>query len=177
MREVTVRDQVGDITKHLGRDLSRVEQLLAEVAPHGVDIDPVVIGPHEGKIDPIDVTGLEEPLLQTTLKKRPVLVVVPVKNKMIDAMIHGRTDLFLHHFWTRFVFVPPERDLGLLVVRKTWVGVADQLPLRPARSVDLLITWINVVVGKVVTADTYRIGFFALHSIIEMPKTIELLTY
>ena len=63
VREVTVRDQIGNITKHLGRDLSRVEQLLAEVAPHGVDIDPVVIGPHESKIDPIDVAGLEEPLL------------------------------------------------------------------------------------------------------------------
>ena len=63
MREVTVRDQVGDITKHLGRDLPGIEQLLAKIATHGVDIDPVVIGPHEGKIDPIDVAGLEEPLL------------------------------------------------------------------------------------------------------------------
>ena len=55
-----------------------------------MDVNPVVVGPHEGKIDPIDVAGLEEPLLQTTLKKRPILVVVPVKNKMIDAMLRGR---------------------------------------------------------------------------------------
>ena len=153
MREVTVRDQVGDITKHLGRDLSRVEQLLAEVSPHRVDIDPVVIGPHQGEIDSIDVAGLEEPLLQTTLKKRPVLVVVPVKNKMIDAMIRGRIDFFLHHLGLGLILISPERNLGLLVVRKTWVGVADQLPLRPTRPVDLLVSWIDVVVGKVVTPD------------------------
>jgi hypothetical protein len=35
---------------------------------------------------------------------------------------------------------------------------------------DLLITWIDVVVGKVVTADTYRISFFALHEIIKFVK-------
>ena len=151
MREVTVRDQVGDITKHLGRDLSWVEQLLAEVAPHGVDVNPVVIGPHESKIDPIDVAGFEEPLLQTTLKKRPVLVVVPVKKEVIDAMIRGRIDLFFHHLRARFIFVTPNGHFGLLMVGEAWGGVADQLPFCPAATMDLLVTWVRMVVRKIVT--------------------------
>jgi len=90
-----------------------------------VDIDPVVIGPHEGKIDPIDVAGFEEALLQTTLKKRPVLVVVPVKEEVIDAMIRGRIDFFLHHFGLGLILMAPERNLGLLMVGESWGGVAD----------------------------------------------------
>ena len=152
MREVTVCHQVSDITKHLGRDLSRVEQLLAEVAPHGVNVNPVVIGPHQGKIDPIDVAGLEKPLLQTSLKKRPVLVVVPVKNKMIDAMIRGRIDFFLHHLGLGLILITPNWHLGLLMVGEAWGSVADQLPLRPAGSMDLLVPWIRMIVGKIVTA-------------------------
>lgn len=151
MGEVAVCDQVGDITKHLGRDLSRVEQLLAEVAPHGVDIDPVVIGPHKGKIDPIDIASLEEPLLQTTLKKRPVLIVVPVKEEVIDAMIRGRIDLFLHHLGLGLILITPNWHFRLVMVGEAWGGVADQLPLRPAASMDLLVTWIDVVVRKIVT--------------------------
>ena len=151
MGEITARDQVGDIAKHLGRDLSRVEQLLAEVAPHGVDVNPVVIGPHQTKIDPIDVAGLEEALLQTTLKKRPVLVVVPVKKEVIDAMIHGRIDLFLHHFGLGLILMAPDRNLGLLVVGKPGGGMADQLPLRPAAAMNLLVPWVPMVVGEIVT--------------------------
>ena len=151
MREVTIRDQVSDITEHLGGDLSGMEQLLAEVAPHRVDIDPVVIGPHQGKIDPIDVAGLEEALLQTTLKKRPVLVVVPVKEEVIDAMISGRIDLFLHHLGLGLILITPNWHLGLLMVAEAWVGVADQLPLRPAGAMNLLVPWVRMVVGKIVT--------------------------
>jgi hypothetical protein len=72
---------------------------------------------------------------------------------MIDAMIHGRIDLPLHHLWARFILVPPEWDLGLLVAGESRRGVPDQLPLRPARPMDLLVARIDVVVGKVVTPD------------------------
>jgi hypothetical protein len=77
--------------------------------------------------------------------------VVPVKNKMIDAMIRGRIDLFLHHLWARFILVPPEWDLGLLMVGEAWGSVADELPLRPAGPVDFLVPWVRMVVGKIVT--------------------------
>ena len=151
MGEITVRYQVSDETEHLGRDLSGMEQLLAEVAPHRVDIDPVVIGPHQCKIDPIDIAGLEEALLQTTLKKRPVLVVVPVKEEVIDAMISGRIDLFLHHLGLGLILITPNWNLGLLMVVEAWGGVADQLPLRPAAAMNLLVPWVRMVVGKIVT--------------------------
>ena len=171
MGEVAVRDQVGDITKHLGRDLPGIEQLLAKIAPHGVDIDPVVIGPHEGKIDPIDVAGFEEALLQTTLKKRPVLVVVPVKKEVIDAMIRGHIDLFLHHLGLGLIFIAPRGDLGLLVVGETWGSVADQLPLRPAAAMDFLVPWVRMVVGEIVT--THPDAGASSH-VKRLPRRIEL---
>jgi hypothetical protein len=37
------------------------------------------------------------------------------------------------------------------MVGEAWGSVTDQLPLRPTRPVDLLVTWIDVVVRKIVT--------------------------
>jgi hypothetical protein len=72
---------------------------------------------------------------------------------MIDAVVDRCIDLLLHHLGLGLILISPEWDLGLLVVGEAWGGVADQLPLRPTRPVDLLVSWIDVVVGKVVTPD------------------------
>jgi hypothetical protein len=72
---------------------------------------------------------------------------------MIDAVVDRCIDLLLHHLGLGLILISPEWDLGLLVVGEAWGGVADQLPLRPARPMDLLVARIDVVVGKVVTPD------------------------
>jgi hypothetical protein len=66
-------------------------------------------------------------------------------------MIRGRIDLFLHHLWLRLILIAPNGCLGLLMVRESWGGVADQLPLCPTGPVDFLITWIRMIVRKIVT--------------------------
>jgi hypothetical protein len=85
-------------------------------------------------------------------------------------MIRGGNNLFFHHLRARFILVTPEWDLGLLVAGESRRGVPNQLPLCPAGPMNFFITWINVVVGKVVTADTHRIGFFVFHEIIKSVK-------
>jgi hypothetical protein len=37
------------------------------------------------------------------------------------------------------------------MVGEAWGGVADQLPLCPAATMDLLVTWVRMVVRKIVT--------------------------
>jgi hypothetical protein len=44
---------------------------------------------------------------------------------MIDAMIHGRIDFLLHNLGLGLILMPPERNLGLLMVGESWGGVAD----------------------------------------------------
>ena len=50
---------------------------------------------------------------------------VPVKKEVIDAMIRGRIDLFLHHLGLGLILITPNWHLGLLMVGESWGGVAD----------------------------------------------------
>jgi hypothetical protein len=77
--------------------------------------------------------------------------VVPVKEEVIDAMIRSGIDLLFHHLRFGLILVSPEWDFRLLVMGKTGRSVTDKLPLRPTRPVDLLVSWIDVVVRKIVT--------------------------
>jgi hypothetical protein len=70
---------------------------------------------------------------------------------MIDAMIRGRIDFLLHNLRLRLIFITPRGDFGLLMVGETWGSVADQLPLCPTGPVDFLVTWVRMVVRKIVT--------------------------
>jgi hypothetical protein len=70
---------------------------------------------------------------------------------MIDAMIHGRIDLFLHHLRLRLILITPRGDFGLLMIRETGGSVPDQLPLCPGPAMDLLVPWIRMIVRKIVT--------------------------
>ena len=153
MQEIAFDDEIGDGTKHLRRNQPGIKQLLAKAAPHRVDVDPIVIRPHQGKIDPVDISRLKKSLLKTALKERTVLIVIPIEDKMIDAVIHRRVDLLLHHLRVGFILMTPQWHLRLLVPRETRNGMPDQLPLGPTGAVDLCIAGIGVIVREVVAAD------------------------
>ena len=67
---------------------NRLSQLPAfRAAAIGVDIDPVVVRPHESELQAVVVLRPQETLLQPPLEERTVVVVVPVEEKGIDFLI------------------------------------------------------------------------------------------
>jgi len=153
MTEIAVDDEIGDEAEHARRDQPRIKQLLAEGSPHGVDVDPIVVGPHEGKVQTADIARLEEALFQAALEERPVFVVIPIKDEVIDAVVGRGINFALHDTRIRLVLVSPDGNLRLFMSGKTRPGLLDQLPFGPTRSVHLLVARINVVIREIVTPD------------------------
>ena len=93
-------------------------------------------------------------MIDRPVEERAVVVVVPVEDERIDAVVGGGGDLLLHDFRIRFIGVSPERHVGLVVAGETRFGRLDQFPFGPALALVLLVARIaGVVVAEIVTGD------------------------
>ncbi len=114
-----------NIASRLGFDFAGIEQFdrLGGVVP--LNIIPVMIGPHQGKPDAVIVAGFEKTFIQCPFEIRAVVIIIPVENKGIHAIVGGGVNLFGHHIRVGFILIPPGRHPGLLVASKSRLGFAN----------------------------------------------------
>ena len=116
-----------------------------------MDVDPVVVGPHQTEAQTVVVGRRHERILQRSLEERAVIIVIPIENEGIDPVVGRGIDLARHDGRIGFILVAPERDLGLLVPGKTGPGGFDQFPFGPAATFERRVARIaGVVVAEVV---------------------------
>ena len=83
-------DEVGDLIPCGGGDLARIQQLDFVGGIISLDVEPVVIGPHESKFQASLIGRLEKPLLQRTFEEFHARIPVPIEQKHIDVVIRGQ---------------------------------------------------------------------------------------
>ena len=121
------------------------------LAAGGMDVGPIVIGPHQAELHPAVVGGLEIAQIEAAVEERAVVVVVPIEDEGVDGVVGGGVDLAGHHLRVRLVLVAPERHVRLLMAGKAGPGRLDQLPLRPAAALGLFVARLaGMVVGEIV---------------------------
>ncbi len=131
--EVSGDDQVANFVPGRGRDFARIQQL--EIVIGGIvalDVIPVMVRPHEGELHAGVVGGVEKTFVQRIVEIRSVIVIIPVEDKGIHAVVGSGGDFLRHDFGLRFVLITPKRRLGLHVSGKTRLGGFDFIPLREA---------------------------------------------
>ena len=153
-REVVAHQLVADRFERLGRHLARVEQLLRFAVRGRMNLDPVVIGPHQPEADVVHVRGLQEPFVEATVQKRHAVVAIPVEQHHVDAVRRGGLDLTGHHGRVLLVGIAPQWDLGLVVPLEARLRLAHEFPLAPALALVELVERVSgVVVRKIITGD------------------------
>ena len=66
-----------------------------------------MVGPHEGELDAAVVGRLEETLVNRAIEERAVVVVIPVEDEGINAVVGGGGDLPGHDLRIGFVLDNP----------------------------------------------------------------------
>ncbi len=138
-------------------DLAGGEQGRGFVAMAGVVVGPVVVGPHEGKLDALAVGGLEEAFFEATLEEGTVFVPVPVEEEDIQSVVGGHGDLAGHDVGVGFVLIAPEGHVGLVVAGEERPCALHQLPLGEALAVPGLVVIVGMPGGEV-DGDGFREG-------------------
>ena len=77
-------------------------------------------------------------------------------------MIGGGIDFASHHLGIGFIFIPPKRNLGLLMTGETGTGIFDQFPFAPTGKMDFVMPVIGVIIGEIVGGN---FSFFVTHKI------------
>ena len=150
----------------LPRHRAGIEQFAVGAAAR-MDVYPVVIGPHQTELDPVDVPRREESLIEAVLQKGSVVVIVVVEDEVVDAVVGGGGDLPLHDLRERFIDISPQRPERLMVPLKAGKRLLHQLPLAPAGAVHLGVSpVVAVVVREIVASD---IDTFLLHGKTSVP--------
>src|SRR5208282_3560604 len=117
----------------------------------GLDVIPVVVGPHQREFQSLPIGGIQISLVERGVQEGAIVVVIPVKDKRIDAVVGGGVNLFGHHLRIGFIAVSPERDLWLIVPGETRLGIFDQFPFAPGCAFFFRVSRIaGVIVGKIV---------------------------
>ena len=113
-------------------------------------IDMIVIRPHERKGDVRAVRRRKKTVVQAAFAERTVFKKVEVEYEVVDPVFARAADFLLHHARIAFVLIPPEREFRLIVAGKTGRGILQNPPFRPAGSVNLFASRINMPVRKIV---------------------------
>ncbi len=152
--EVILNEVIAKFWKTGGGDLPRKQQLLRCAAFVGVNLQPIVVRPHEGELQALVIGRLEKAPVDWAFQVRAVIVVVPIEDEGVDAVIGGGGDFLRHHLGIGFIAVSPQRYFGLLVAGKARFGGLDQLPLGPISPLHSRVARIaGVIVAKVITGD------------------------
>ena len=160
-------DEMGaEPAEGLPRHRAGIEQFAVGAAAR-MDVHPVVIGPHQAELDPVDVPRREKSLIEAVLQKGSVVVIVVVEDEIVDAVVGGGGDLPLHDLRERFIDISPQRPERLMVPLKAGKRLLHQLPLAPAGAVHLGVSpVVAVVVREIVASD---IDTFLLHGKTSVP--------
>ena len=143
---------VADLLEILRRHRAGIKDLAFGAAPVGMDFQPVVVGPHEGELQARVVLGLQETQVNRPIEKRAVVVVIPIEDERIDAVVGGGGDFLCHDLRVGFIGVSPERHVRLVMAGEARAGCLDQFPLGPILALALHVARIaRVVVAEVVT--------------------------
>ena len=153
MLEIPGDDEVGDLVPGGRGDFARVEQFDFVRRVVALDVEPVMIGPHQAELDAAVVRGLQKPPLQGALKIWTVVVVIPVEDEGVDAVVGRRIDLLRHDLGIGFVGVSPDRSFGLFMAGKARLGLSNEVPLGEAGILGLVPTRIGVLAGIVIGGD------------------------
>ena len=151
--EIPRDDEVGDLVPGGRGDLAGVEQLDLVRRVVALDVEPVVIGPHQAELDAAVVRGLQKAPLQRALQVGAVVVVIPVEDEGIDAVVGGGVNLLGHDLGIGFVGVAPKRDLGLLMAREARLGLPDEVPLGEPGILGLVPPRVGMLAGIVIGGD------------------------
>jgi len=100
---------------------------------HREEVDPAVVGPHQGVLDAVLVRRLRQGLLHGAVQELHAAVPVPVEDEDGDAVVGGGVYLAGHPLRVRLVEVAPG-GLVRLVAGEPLLVVLEKLPLVPALS-------------------------------------------
>ena len=153
MLEVAGDDEVGDLVPRGPGNLAGIEQLDLVGGVVALNVIPVVVGPHEAELDAAVVRGLQEAAIEGALEVWAVVVVIPIEDEGVDAVVRGGLDLLGHDGGIRFVSVAPKGHLGLLMARETGLGLPDEVPLGETGILGLVPSRVGVLAGVVVRGD------------------------
>ena len=81
-----------------------------------VDVEPVVVSPHNGKLHIPAICSVEIALFESCFQEWAVVILVLSEDESRDRGTIGCSNLFSEDFWIELVLVAPERQLGLFVV-------------------------------------------------------------
>ena len=131
MQKVRFDDIISHSFERFRCDSSGIKQHGNTVSGKRMTVRPVMIGPHQGIVEPVGIRRFLKPFPQSLLQKRAIVVIIPVKQKGGDSTVCSGIDLSTHNGWIRLVLISPQRHLGLLMPGKTRPGNFHQFPLRP----------------------------------------------
>jgi len=107
VREIILDENIGNGLKGGGRDRSGIQQCRFAVQPGGVDVYPVVVGPHEAEFEPVRIGRFHEALFNAPFEKGAIIEIVPVEDKRVYAVIGCCCDFLCHLDRVRLVGVSP----------------------------------------------------------------------
>ena len=150
--EIIPDDVIADIGKGFRRDAAGIKDLVSVAAMERLDVQPVMVRPHKGELEPFMVGRLQKSTVNRTIQKWTVVVVIPVEEEGADAVVGGSVDFIGHDRRISFVLVAPQGHVRLEVSGKSRLGIPDQFPFRPVRALGLHVARVaGMVIAKVIT--------------------------
>src|SRR6266508_5707930 len=135
-----------------------------------VDINPIMVGPHQSKLETTIVWGLQIAPFQASLQKGAIVIVIPVEDEIVDTMIGRCVDLPGEYGRVRFILIAPARGFRLLMARESRLTSLNELPFGPARAMGRLIPGIDVIQRAVISAYCISTGHLSLRTL-HTPRT------
>ena len=146
MRKVALNKQAADFLESIRCHPAVIKQFIPVHTTARMNIQPVVIGPHAAEFNPVIIRCFQETFIKSALQKRPVIVIIPVKNKKVDAVISRCINFLRHYCGIGFIRVTPGRNKRLTMTGKARGGAFDQFPFTPPLPVQFLIAPIKMIV-------------------------------
>src|ERR1017187_2139848 len=81
-------------------------------------VRPVMVGPHQGELQPFAVGSLEEALIQRLLHESDAGIPIPVEQEDVDAVIRGQRYLTARPLGVGLVKAAPRGTQRLIVARE-----------------------------------------------------------
>src|SRR6266567_1336312 len=118
-----------------------------------LNVEPVMVCPHDTKLQIFAIGRSKVAVGQGRLQKRPIFVPVPVEYECIDTAGRGSGNLFLENSGVRFVSISPKRYPWLAMPREAGRGGLDQIPFRPGRPMSLDVAFVLMIIAEVICSD------------------------
>ena len=142
-------DEIARGVLRVEQDGSRFSELRPELVPS------VVVGPHQGKLQPLAIRRVQKTFLQRLLHVLDAAVPIPVVHENGDPVIGGKVDFPRGPPGVAFIETAPQRFLRLLVSGKPRDGRFHFVPFRPPFAFPCAAEVVAVPV-RVINRDDFR---------------------